>query len=77
MKDLSKSKVIGEYKFNLRDENCYEARGGMYHDEDHDQVPEPRLQLAAARLQIKLKEEGYDTQIEWNEKGWIEVYIKN
>ena len=77
MKDLSKSKVIGGYRFDLRDGNCYECRGGTYHDEDHDQVPEPSLQLAAASLQVKLKEEGLNTQIEHGEKGWIEIYIED
>jgi len=75
MSELSKSITIGKYSFELV-ENRYEARGGQYFDDDHDQVPEPELQLAAAKLQTRLKEsEGIETQIEFGEKGWIEVYI--
>jgi len=72
---LSKSITIGEYSFRL-EENRYECRGGTYYDDDHDQVPEPKLQLAATQLQVNLKKEGLDTQIEFGEKGWIEVYIE-
>jgi hypothetical protein len=78
MKDLSKSKVIGGHKFDLNDDaigTYYECRGNIYHDEDHDEVPEPSLQRAAESLKVKLKEEGVKSHIEHGEKGWIEVYI--
>jgi hypothetical protein len=76
MSELLGTREANGYMFELND-NCYECRGGMYHDEDHDQVPEPNLQLAAAELQTRLKEEGHDTALEWGEKGWIEIYITN
>jgi len=76
MSELSKSITIGKYSFELV-ENRYEARGGQYFDDDHDQVPEPELQLAAAKLQTRLKEQGVSTQMEFGEKGWIEVYIED
>ena len=75
MPELSKNIIIGRFSFELID-NMYQARGGMYHDEDHDQVPEPELQLAAAKLQTRLKEQGVSTQLEFGEKGWIEIYIE-
>lgn len=73
---LRKTRTVGGFTFELNDD-CYECRGGTYHDDEHDQVPEPRLQLAAAKLQVILKEEGIETEIEHGEKGWIEIYIQD
>ena len=74
--ELQKNIIIGRFSFELVG-NMYQARGGMYHDEDHDQVPEPELQLAAIELQTRLKKQGIDTEIEFGEKGWIEIYVSN
>ena len=74
MSKLSKTIKIGEYSFTLND-NFYECRGGQYFDEDHDQVPEPKLQQAASKLQGLLQSEGISSEIEYGEKGWIEVYL--
>jgi hypothetical protein len=76
MSELKRSIIVGKHSFELVD-GRYECRGAMYHDDDHDQVPEPSLQLAAAELQSRLKKEGVNTQLEWGEKGWIEVYIED
>jgi len=32
---------------------------------------------AATILQASLKEDGISTQVEWGEKGWIEIYIED
>ena len=48
----------------------------MYHDDDHDQVPEPSLQHAAQILQKSLLDDGIKSEIGFGEKGWIEVYIE-
>lgn len=72
--DIPKKRTIDGFTFEL-DDSCYECRGAMYHDDDHDQVPEPKLQEAAYKLQALLKSEGIDSEVEHGEKGWIEVYI--
>tara|TARA_R110000868_G_scaffold5681_4_gene33598 strand:+ start:321 stop:551 length:231 start_codon:yes stop_codon:yes gene_type:complete len=76
MEHLQRKRTIGGFTFELSD-NCYECRGAMYYDDEHDQVPEPSLQAAATILQTSLKEDGITTQIEWGEKGWIEIYIED
>lgn len=73
---LSGKRTVGRHTFELV-EGRYESRGAMYYDDEHDQVPEPSLQAAATILQTSLKEDGINTQIEWGEKGWIEIYIED
>lgn len=72
--DIPKYRTVDGFRFELND-SCYECRGDMYHDNDHDQVPEPKLQDAAATLQKQLEIEGIPSEIEYGEKGWIEVYL--
>lgn len=75
MSELSKKITVGGFTFTLTDGNCYECRGDRYFDDDHDQVPEPKLQQAAYKLEKRLKDEGHSVEVEFGEKGWIEVYI--
>jgi hypothetical protein len=74
MKTLPRIKNIGGFVFELTDDGYYEAKGSTYYDDDHDQVPEPKLQHAALIFEKQLKDEGHDFQIEFGEKGWIELY---
>tara|TARA_R100001463_G_scaffold23551_2_gene56395 strand:- start:13608 stop:13853 length:246 start_codon:yes stop_codon:yes gene_type:complete len=71
---LNHRETINGHTFELVD-NCYECRGGSFYDEDHDQVPEPSLQIAADELEASLKEDGINAYVEYGEKGWIEVYL--
>lgn len=75
MEHLQRKRTIGGFTFELKD-NCYECRGAMYYDDEHDQVPEPKLQEAAKKLKQSLVEDGYIVDIEYGEKGWIEVYLE-
>ena len=72
---LSGTRTVGRHTFELVD-GRYECRGEMYHDDDHDQVPEPSLQHAAQILQKSLLDDGIKSEIGFGEKGWIEVYIE-
>lgn len=72
--DIPKRKTIGGFTFSLND-SCYECRGATYYDDDHDQVPEPKLQEAAYKLQGWLQSKGLASHIEHGEKGWIEIYL--
>lgn len=73
---LEDSIYMGGHTFKLN-ENCYECRGSSYYDEDHDQVPEPSLQKAADELVKSLRASGIESEVEYGEKGWIEVYVEN
>ena len=77
MPDLKQKRTFNGHTFELDTDSCYECRGGMYHDDEHDQVPEPSLQKAADQLQASLKSEGISSEIEFGEKGWIEVHIED
>lgn len=70
-----KNRTVDGFTFEFdEDLNAYECRGATYYDDEHDQVPEPKLQVAAEKLKNKLAEEGYTFEVEWGEKGWIELY---
>ena len=76
MPKLQSERTINGFKFELVD-NRYECRGATFYDEEHDQIPEPNLQTAAYKLQALLLSEGVDSNIEFGEKGWIEIYIED
>ena len=64
------------HNFKYQEDNkYYECRGDSYYDDYHDQVPEPSLQKAANMLQDHLEKQGINAEIEWGEKGWIEVML--
>ena len=72
-----KSKItIDGYTFEYsKEHNFYECRGEICYDDEHDQVPEEGLWIAALKLQDKLTNQGYDCEVEHSEKGWVEVNI--
>jgi len=57
------------FKFNT-DCEMYECRGRVCHDDEHDEVPEAGLWIAANKLAARLGEEWEAT---YSEKGWCEV----
>jgi len=71
---MANSRKFNGHTFTLS-EDCFECRGERYFDDEHDQVPEPSLQIAAEKLQEALKLEGKNSEIEFGEKGWIEVNL--
>ena len=67
---------VNYWTFNWNEDcNCYEARGSVMYDYEHDEIPEPSLWDAAKKLADDLKKEGIDAQAEWSEKGWVEVIV--
>ena len=77
------NRKVGGYTFeyvendsNHPDElGYYQCRGGTFYDDDHDQIPEPGLWRAALTLASELREEGFEAEPEYSEKGWVEVYV--
>ena len=77
------NRKIGGYTFeyvendsNPPDElGYYQCRGGTFYDDEHDQIPEPGLWRAALALASELREEGFEAEPEYSEKGWVEVYV--
>tara|TARA_R110001599_G_scaffold284256_1_gene486249 strand:+ start:229 stop:456 length:228 start_codon:yes stop_codon:yes gene_type:complete len=73
---MSKEEMIDGYTFKYNEEHkFYECRGDVCYDEDHDEVPEEGLWTAGCKLEQKLKNQGIDAEVEYSEKGWIEVCI--
>lgn len=67
---------VNHWEFNWNEDcNCYEARGDMFYDEEHDEIPDPSLWDAAKKLAIELRSEGIKAQPTWSEKGWVEVDV--
>ena len=59
------------------DEGYYECRGEVCYDDEHDEMPEPALWRAAILLEKELASEGFFTDVEYSEKGWVYVQIIN
>ena len=57
------------------DDRFYQCRGDIYHDDEHDEIPEPGLWKAALELEQQLKDDGYVADANHSEKGWVEVTI--
>ena len=53
----------------------YQCRGEVMYDDEHDQIPEPSLWLAACKLADKLEKDGERVEANHSEKGWVEVTI--
>ncbi len=69
-------RTINNYVFTWSEDNeMYECRGAMYYDDDHDEMPEPKLWEAALFLEKQLGDEGYNAEAQHSEKGWVEVAI--
>ena len=62
------------FEYN-KEHRFYEARGDVFYDEEHDEMPDPSLWLAARKLAKKLRSEGIKADATWSEKGWVEVCI--
>jgi len=63
-----------DFKYD-EDNDMYECRGEVHYDDDHDEMPEPKLWSAAMKLETELFEEGYLAEANYSEKGWVEVTI--
>jgi dsDNA-binding SOS-regulon protein len=71
----NKERIEG-YDFEYDTENkLYQCRGRVCYDEEHDEVPEYGLWMAAEALEQKLKNQGIDAEANHSEKGWVEVNI--
>lgn len=73
MKDVRK--VDGYYFQYNKEDMYYSCKGEIVYDEDHDETPEPGLWTAAHKLKTSLLKEGYKSEVEHSEKGWVEVNI--
>jgi predicted heme/steroid binding protein len=68
--------VVNGYTFDYSEEySWYSCRGEVCYDDDHDEMPEPRLMEAAYKLEEMLKKDGYNAEANHSEKGWVEVTI--
>ena len=73
---MSKKETIDGYTFEYNEEHkFYECRGDVCYDDDHDEAPEYGLWAAGCKLEQKLKNQGIDAEVEYSEKGWVEVCI--
>ena len=54
----------------------YECRGDVCYDDEHDEIPEENLWIAANKLANKLQNNGFKSaEAEYSEKGWVEVCL--
>lgn len=73
---MEQRRTIKGYTFKWNDEHeMYECRGALYYDDDHDEMPEPKLWEAALILEKQLTDEGYNAEAQYSEKGWVEVVL--
>ena len=71
------NRVVDGYHFAWDQENeMFECRGRVMYDNDHDEMPEPALWKAAMQLEADLLKEGYNSEADHSEKGWVEVSIR-
>jgi hypothetical protein len=70
------SRTIKGYRFKWDEDNkMFECRGSVCYDDEHDEVPEPKLWEAAELLEKMLFHEGFTAEASHSEKGWVEVTI--
>lgn len=70
------SRTIKGYRFKWDEDNkMFECRGSVYYDDEHDEIPEPKLWEAAELLEKMLFHEGFTAEANHSEKGWVEVTI--
>ncbi len=75
---MEKRRRINGYILEWNDDcNCYECRGEVCYDDEHDETPDPKLWEATLKLEAKLKEEGHNAEADYSEKGWQEVTVYN
>ena len=75
-----RNRVINGWKFEFvsqdnGDDQFYQCRGEVMYDDEHDQIPEPKLWEAALKLEEILLAEGFSCEANHSEKGWVEVEI--
>jgi len=58
-----------------KEDSYYQCRGSVCYDEDHDEIPEQSLIAAAMQLELNLVLAGYDTDLQYGEKGYIYINI--
>jgi hypothetical protein len=63
-----------EFEWN-EDIQGYECRGPLTYNDDHDEVADNSLWKAAERLRQQLQDDGYVAELNYSEKGWVEVEI--
>lgn len=74
-KKLLNTRRVKGWTFELVEDEFYQCRGEVMYDDEHDEIPEPSLWLAARQLQKDLSSEGYEAYTDHSEKGWVEVSI--
>ena len=77
---MEKYMTVNGWRFKLvnqGDWTFYECRGAILYDDDHDQMPEPKLWEAAEKLEYMLIGQGLKAEANHSEKGWVEVTINN
>ena len=75
-----RNRTINGYDFEWvanGDDTFYQCRGEVWYDDEHDEIPERGLWIAACKLADELKKEGYNACSSHSEKGWCEVFIYN
>jgi len=73
---MTRIETIDGYTFKYSKEHgMYECRGDICYDDEHDEVPEEELWNAALKLKSNLKAQGLNAEVEYSEKGWVEVNI--
>ena len=77
--ELCKNITVNGWNFELVNNNIndrfYQCRGEVMYDDDHDEMPEPKLWQAALKLEKKLKDKGIKAEVQYSEKGWVEVCL--
>lgn len=69
----SRKKVDGHIFVYDEDNEMYECRGGLYHDDEHDEVTEPSLWAAGLKFEKELIDDGYKAELNPSEKGWVDI----
>lgn len=72
---MNRKEKVNGYIFELVDDEFYQCRGDVCYDDEHDEVPEDGLWTAAHELREKLNNQGVNCDVEYSEKGWVEVVI--
>ena len=73
---MRKQERVNGYTFNLDDDQeMYECRGEVCYDDEHDEVPDPKLWEATNKLADMLERKGINASAQYSEKGWQEVII--
>ena len=58
---MERYRTIDGWRFEWNEDNeFYECRGDVYHDDDHDEIPEPELWDAALKLEQELKDDAIE-----------------